>query len=57
MFEELDESIDGGEPEQRLFHQIEVAVGSIINALLLGYRYHGDKRSEYFTMKVGILCE
>jgi hypothetical protein len=54
IFENLDRNIASGLEEHSLFSHTDIAVGSIINALLFGYRFSGDKKSEFFDLKIGV---
>src|SRR4051794_25461353 len=38
--------------EHDLYDHVDVAVGSIINALMFGYRFSGEKRNEFFDLKL-----
>lgn len=52
IFEGCDKSIENGNDEQDLFAELEISVGSLINSFLFGYRFHGEKREEFFELKV-----
>jgi hypothetical protein len=55
IFESVDKEIASNLPEYDLYEHVDVAVGSIINALLFGYRFSGEKRAEFFDLKVSSL--
>ncbi|KAH7718337.1 CBN-CYP-33C9 protein [Aphelenchoides avenae] len=44
-------NIDSGIMDHDLPGRIDVAVGSVINALLFGYRWDDDKEQEFFVLK------
>lgn len=54
VFDSCDKSIESGAMEQNLFAETEIAVGSLINTFIFGYRFHGEKRSEFFHLKVSL---
>ncbi|KAI6180044.1 hypothetical protein M3Y98_00676800 [Aphelenchoides besseyi] len=51
FFKEIDDNNAAGVEEHDIVDLLDLAVGSIINAVLLGYRFHGEKRSEFFELK------
>jgi hypothetical protein len=52
VFDGCDKAIASGVDEHNLFADTEIAVGSLINSFLFGYRFHGKQRSEFFHLKV-----
>ncbi|KAI1702570.1 cytochrome p450 domain-containing protein [Ditylenchus destructor] len=40
-----------GEEEYDLVEEVDIAVGSIINSILFGYSFHGEKYAEYQTLQ------
>jgi cytochrome P450 family 33 len=51
VFEKADEGIESGAKEHDLYGFVDIAVGSIINAFLFGYRFHGAKEQEFADLK------
>ncbi|KAH7715420.1 Protein CYP-33C1, partial [Aphelenchoides avenae] len=51
LLAKISRDIDSGVVEHDLPGRIDVAIGSVINALLFGYRWDDDKESEFFELK------
>ncbi|CAD5227257.1 unnamed protein product [Bursaphelenchus xylophilus] len=51
MFERIEKQRKGGNPLISLVDHVDIAVGSIINNLLFGYRYNENNLSEFFDLK------
>ncbi|KAH7724312.1 Protein CYP-33C1 [Aphelenchoides avenae] len=51
LLEAVRARIEAGEEEHNLMQDFDVSVGSIINNLLLGYRFEGDNLAEYQELK------
>jgi hypothetical protein len=52
IFENVDADIANGLKEHNLFGHVDIAIGSIINAFLFGYRFSDGRQSEFFDLKV-----
>ncbi|KAI6174478.1 Cytochrome P450-33C9 [Aphelenchoides bicaudatus] len=51
VFEKIDHGLSIGAKEHDLYGFVDIAIGSIINALLFGYRFHGEKEGEFSDLK------
>jgi hypothetical protein len=51
IFDKVDSGIKSGVKEHDLYGHVDIAVGSIINNFLFGYRFHGDKEGEFADLK------
>uniref|UniRef100_A0A7E4UPY9 CYtochrome P450 family n=1 Tax=Panagrellus redivivus TaxID=6233 RepID=A0A7E4UPY9_PANRE len=52
MFQEIDNDITSGVVHPVMADHIDITVGSIINNLLMGHKYHGEgRREEFFKIK------
>ncbi|KAI6174620.1 Cytochrome P450-33C9 [Aphelenchoides bicaudatus] len=54
IFENVDRDVASDLKEHDLYNHVDVAVGSIINVLLFGYRFHGEKEHEFFDLKTRV---
>jgi hypothetical protein len=54
LYDHLDADIARGLTEHNLTYHNDIAVGSIINAVLFGYQFHGEKQSEFVKYKVSL---
>ncbi|KAI6239891.1 Cytochrome P450 33C9 [Aphelenchoides fujianensis] len=51
FLQQIDEDAAAGVKEHPLPEHVDLAIGSIINALLFGYGFRGEKRAEFFDLK------
>ncbi|KAI6222259.1 Cytochrome P450-33C9 [Aphelenchoides besseyi] len=51
FFKEIDDNNAAGVEEHNIVGLFDVAIGSIIQTVLFGYRFHGEKRGEFFELK------
>ncbi|KAI6174566.1 Cytochrome P450-33C9 [Aphelenchoides bicaudatus] len=51
IFENVDADVASGLKEHDMYNHTDLAVGSIINNLLFGYRFHGKKKPEFADLK------
>lgn len=51
IFDKIDQGISNGVKEHDLYGHVDITIGSIINVILFGYRFHGEKESEFGDLK------
>uniref|UniRef100_A0A7E4VVZ6 CYtochrome P450 family n=1 Tax=Panagrellus redivivus TaxID=6233 RepID=A0A7E4VVZ6_PANRE len=51
LIKTLKDEIASGAPEIHLFDEIDITIGSIINSIMMGYKFDRSKREEFYKVK------
>jgi len=51
LIERVDADIDAGVEEHDIMRHVDRAVGSIINVIMFGFRFHGEREEEFYELK------